>query len=204
MTDKTNLPSFDDIMKTASKPPEPKKPAAAAPPAEPPRPRRPGVPTFAEIIGSVELRPEDRAPRPPPRKPRKEERKMPVVVRRPPLGVAAGAPAAERAEQAASQPAGAAQPDEKAGRPPPTQPAQESAYAQPGADESGDFGALFAESEKSAGKPARLRMGQKVQARVAHAGAEIAYLDLGGKGEAIIDLRELRNDKGELTIHAGD
>jgi len=208
MTDKPNLPSFDDIMKSAAKPPEPepKKPPAAPPPSEPPRPRRPGVPTFAEIIGSVELRPEDRAPRPPPRRPRKEERKMPVVVRKPPLGGAAGTPPAEPAEQPTLQvaPSAPAQPAEKAGRPSPAQPVLESAYAQPGADESGDFGALFAESEKSAGKPARLRLGQKIQARVAHAGAEIAYLDLGGKGEAIIDLRELRNDKGELTIHAGD
>src|SRR2546429_422950 len=76
---------------------------------------------------------------------------------------------------------------EKASRPPPAHAIADSAYAQPGADESGDFGALFAESEESAHKPARLRLGQKVQARVAHVGAEIAYLDLGGKGEAIID-----------------
>src|SRR5919204_1089917 len=86
MTDKPKPPSFDDIMKAASRPPQPKelkKPVVA--PAETAR-RRPSVPTFAEIIGSVELRPEDRAPRPPPRKSRKDDRKMPVVVRKPPLG----------------------------------------------------------------------------------------------------------------------
>src|SRR5215470_1876267 len=89
MPDKSKPPSFDDIMKAASRPKEPerKEPQKpAAPPSEPPR-RKPSAPTFAEIIGSVQLRPEDRLPRPvPPRRPRKDERKMPEVVRRPALG----------------------------------------------------------------------------------------------------------------------
>src|SRR6266851_646315 len=205
MPDKSKPPSFDDIMKAASRPPEPerKEPKEpASPPAEPPR-RKPAAPTFAEIIGSVELRPEDRAPRPPPpRRPRKDERKMPVVVRRPALGkpedpvqppAAPGETGAAPAGEAAS---GA---EQRAAR-----PATESAFAEPGADEAGDFAALFAESEKSAHKPQKLRLGQKVQARIAHLGAEIGYLDLGGKGEAIIDLRELRNDKGELSVQPGE
>src|ERR671925_2450119 len=96
MTDKPKPPSFDDIMKAVSRPPEPVRKEVhkpVAPPAEAAR-RRPSVPTFAEIIGSVELRPEDRAPRPPPRKSRKDDRKMPVVVRKPPLGKAEDQPSA--------------------------------------------------------------------------------------------------------------
>src|SRR5919201_5354811 len=88
MTEKPKPPTFDDIMKAASRPPEPARkevPKPVTPLSEAAR-RKPAVPTFAEIIGSVELRPEDRAPRPPPRKPRKEDRKAPVVVRKPPLG----------------------------------------------------------------------------------------------------------------------
>ncbi|HKB75050.1 MAG TPA: S1 RNA-binding domain-containing protein [Myxococcales bacterium] len=204
MTDKSKPPSFEDIMKAASRPPEPerKEPKKPAPPPPEAAKRKPSAPTFAEIIGSVELRPEDRAPRPPPaRRPRKEERKMPVVVRRPSLGKreeAAQPPAA--APEEGSTPAGdAAAPEQGAAH-----AAPESAFAQPGADEAGDFAALFAESEKSAHKPQKLRLGQKVQARVAHVGSEIGYLDLGGKGEAIIDLRELRNDKGELLVQAGE
>ena len=204
MTDKSKPPSFEDIMKAASRPPEPerKEPKKPAPPPPEAAKRKPSAPTFAEIIGSVELRPEDRAPRPPPaRRPRKEERKMPVVVRRPSLGKreeAAQPPAA--APEEGSTPAGdAAAPEQGAAH-----AAPESAFAQPGADEAGDFAALFAESEKSAHKPPKLRLGQKVQARVAHVGSEIGYLDLGGKGEAIIDLRELRNDKGELLVQAGE
>src|SRR5919108_528800 len=195
MTGKPKPPSFDDIMKAVPRPPEPVRKEVhkpVAPPAEAAR-RKPSAPTFAEIIGSVELRPEDRAPRPPPRKPRKEDRKAPVVVRKPPLGkpeeqVAAAAAAAP--ERTSSTEAPRAVP--------------ESAYAQPGADEAGDFGALLAESEKTPRKQEKLRLGQKVAARVAHVGAEIAYLDLGGKGEAIIDLRELRNEKGELLVHPGE
>jgi len=198
MTDKSKPPSFEDIMKAASRPPEPerKEPKKPAPPPPEAAKRKPSAPTFAEIIGSVELRPEDRAPRPPPaRRPRKEERKMPVVVRRPSLGKRE-----EAAPEEGSTPAGdAAAPEQGAAH-----AAPESAFAQPGADEAGDFAALFAESEKSAHKPPKLRLGQKVQARVAHVGSEIGYLDLGGKGEAIIDLRELRNDKGELLVQAGE
>ena len=93
------------------------------------------------------------------------------------------------------------------------QPLAESVYAQPGADEeSGDFGALFAEAQKqrqaqqSAGgsKGGKLKPGQRVSAKIAHLGAEVAFLDLGGKGEAIIDLGELRNDKGDLVAQVGE
>jgi small subunit ribosomal protein S1 len=200
MPDKSKPPSFDDIMNAMSRPAEPerKEPKKPAAPPEPAR-RKPPVPTFAEIIGSVELRPEDRAPRPPPpRRPRKDERKMPVVVRKPALGKAddGGAPAAAPPEDAVRS-AEAAPAGEQA------RPIPESAFAQPAADESGDFAAMLAESEKAPQRQ-KLRLGQKVQARVAHVGAEIAYLDLGGKGEAIIDLRELRNEKGELLVQQGE
>src|SRR5919204_1450962 len=108
MTDKPKPPSFDDIMNATSRPPEPKEAKKpVAPPAEAAR-RRPSVPTFAEIIGSVELRPEDRAPRPPPRKSRKDDRKMPVVVRKPPLGKSEEQGTLTGAPEAVSAPAASA------------------------------------------------------------------------------------------------
>jgi small subunit ribosomal protein S1 len=206
MTDKPKPPSFDDIMKAASRPPEParkevRKPAVPA--VEPPK-RKPSAPTFAEIIGSVELRPEDRAPRPSPRKPRKEDRKAPVVVRKPPLGKVEDHGGAVQGALAHEQRGGQHGEEQAAPAEQPLHAIAESAYAQPGADEAADFGALLAESEKTPRKQERLRLGQKIAARVAHVGAEIAYLDLGGKGEAIIDLRELRNEKGEPLVHPGD
>src|SRR5262249_53080427 len=157
--------------------------------------------TFEEILAKSQPPPEGApASRPPPerksRPPRqKEERKMPVVVRKPALGATppAEAPLAEAAASG-EQPAAAEQP----------RPAEvpESVYAQPGADENADFAALFAESGAQQ-KQGKLRAGQKVSARIAHLGGEVAFLDLGGKGEGIIDLRELRNDKGDLLAHAG-
>jgi small subunit ribosomal protein S1 len=86
----------------------------------------------------------------------------------------------------------------------PAQPLAESVFATPGADETQDFAALFAEQQQTQPRQGRLRPGQKVQAKVAHLGAEVAFLDLGGKGEGIIDLRELRNDKGEMLVQVGE
>jgi small subunit ribosomal protein S1 len=195
MPEKNKPPSFADVLSSLEKPAKAEKPAAAAAPVEPKK--RPPTPSFAEIIGSVELRPEDRAPRPTPRKPRKDERKMPVVVRKPTLGKPAEAPhepAAAAAEAFAEAPSA---------EPRTLQPMPDSVYAQPSADESADFGALLAQSDV-APRPGRPRLGQKLHAKVLHVGAEIAYLDLAGRGEAIIDLRELRDEKGELSVHPGD
>ncbi|GAC1605113.1 MAG: hypothetical protein NVS4B10_18440 [Myxococcales bacterium] len=86
----------------------------------------------------------------------------------------------------------------------PAQPLAESVFATPGSDEAGDFAALFADHQDTQPRQGRLRPGQKVQAKVAHLGAEVAFLDLGGKGEGIIDLRELRNDKGEMLVQVGE
>src|SRR5207237_2996131 len=120
----------------------------------------------------------------------KEDRSMPIVVRKPTLG----APAPSEPPASTSQSA------ENAAQKTVEDPG--SVYAQPSPEENADFAALFAESEQQ--KPGKLRVGQKIPARVAHLGAEVAFLDLGGKGEGIIDLRELRNEKGDLLAHAGE
>ena len=176
-------PSFEEVLQGV-RVEEPK------PPAEP---KRSAQPTFEEILESV--RPSSESPRPPQqgkrRPPRqKEERRMPIVVRKPTLG----APAPSEPPASTSQPA------ENAAQKTVEDPG--SVYAQPSPEESADFAALFAESEQQ--KPGKLRVGQKISARVAHLGAEVAFLDLGGKGEGIIDLRELRNEKGDLLVHAGE
>jgi small subunit ribosomal protein S1 len=111
---------------------------------------------------------------------------MPIVVRKPVLGSAPPPPAS---------------PEPGARSPEPAVP-DESVFAKPTAEENVDFGAMLAEAEQQ--KPGKMRPGQKVTARIAHLGAEVAFLDLGGKGEGIIDLRELRNDKGDLLAHPGE
>ena len=115
---------------------------------------------------------------------------MPIVVRKPTLG-----------QPAPSAPPEAPGASLQAPGQPPAAPA-ESVFAQPTAEENVDFAAMFAEVEQQ--KPGKLRAGQKVTARIAHLGGEVAFLDLGGKGEGIIDLRELRNDKGDLLAHPGE
>src|SRR3954466_7230854 len=182
-------PSFEDILEGAAvEPPRQKAP--------PPPPRKPAQPTFDDILAAAQ--PSEAGSRPPPerrsRPPRqKEERKMPGVVRKPTLG----APAASEAPAAQGESGVETAP---AAKPAPEDPG--SVFAQPSAEENADFASLLAESQQQ--RPGKLRPGQKISARVAHLGGEVAFLDLGGKGEGIIDLRELRNDKGDLLMHAGE
>ena len=178
-------PSFEEVLQGVS----------VEEPKAPPAPKKSAQPTFEEILEAA-ARPASEASKPPAperksRPPRqKEERKMPIVVRKPTLGAA---PSAEPA------PAGA-QPAESA----PPKPADDpgSVFSHPSPEENADFAALFAETEQQ--KPGKLRVGQKLSARVAHLGGEVAFLDLGGKGEGIIDLRELRNDTGDLLVQVGE
>ena len=178
-------PSFDEIMQGVSEPPKP------APPKPPEK--KSAQPTFEEILAKAQpvaepSRPPERRSRPPRQK---EERKMPIVVRKPTLG--APPPPAEasdlRPQASGEETAKPSVPDE-------------SVFARPSAEESVDFGAMFAEAEQH--KPGKLRPGQKISAKIAHLGGEVAFLDLGGKGEGIIDLRELRNDRGDLLVHPGE
>ena len=175
-------PSFEEILQGVPVE-EPKEPKPAAP-------KKSAQPTFEEILESAKP---PRASTPPPaerksRPPRqKEERKMPIVVRKPTLG--------------AAPPSGPAAPAEE--RPAPKSPDDPgSVFAQPSPEENADFAAMLAETAQQ--KPGKLRPGQKVSARIAHLGGEVAFLDLGGKGEGIIDLRELRNEKGDLLVQPGE
>jgi small subunit ribosomal protein S1 len=63
----------------------------------------------------------------------------------------------------------------------------------------------FAEMlEQSLGRRVELKPGQKVEATVLQIGPEWAFLDVGQKGEGVIDVRELRDAEGHLTLAAGD
>src|SRR5258705_6267663 len=66
-----------------------------------------------------------------------------------------------------------------------------------------DFATLFEQSHKNAPK-ARLRTGDAVKGKLLHMGDEWAFLDVGGKGEAIIAMAELRDHEGNLTAKEGD
>jgi len=68
-----------------------------------------------------------------------------------------------------------------------------------------DFAALLAESEASESRQRQIAVGDVVRGRVIAIGQATAFVGIGGKGEATIDLAEFRNpDTGELTLAVGD
>lgn len=58
--------------------------------------------------------------------------------------------------------------------------------------------------EQSLGGSIQLEPGQKVEAKVLQIGAEWAFLDVGQKGEGVLDIKELLDAEGNLTVAEGD
>jgi small subunit ribosomal protein S1 len=50
----------------------------------------------------------------------------------------------------------------------------------------------------------RFEEGQTVRGTVVALRADVAFVDIGGKGEATIDIEELRDDEGDLEVEVGD
>lgn len=67
-------------------------------------------------------------------------------------------------------------------------------------DPTEDFAAMFEASLQ----PRRLERGQTVEGTIVGIGPEVAFVDVGGKGEATIDIDELRNPDGTVELHVGD
>jgi small subunit ribosomal protein S1 len=63
-----------------------------------------------------------------------------------------------------------------------------------------DFATLFEASIKAR----RLEKGQTVDGTVVAIGPEVAFVDVGGKGEATIDIQELKDADGALEVAVGD
>ncbi len=63
-----------------------------------------------------------------------------------------------------------------------------------------DFAAMFEASLKAK----RLEKGDLVEGVVVAIGPEVAFVDVGGKGEATIDIGELKNEEGQLEVAQGD
>ncbi len=72
--------------------------------------------------------------------------------------------------------------------------------APPPAGEEEDFAALFAASLE----PVVFETGQLVKGVVVLIGRDVAFIDVGGKGEATMDLAELKDEDGQLTVEVGD
>ena len=63
-----------------------------------------------------------------------------------------------------------------------------------------DFATMFEASIKAR----RLERGQTVEGTIVGFGAEVAFVGVGGKSEAQIDLAELKDDDGRLEVKIGD
>lgn len=67
-------------------------------------------------------------------------------------------------------------------------------------DQSEDFAAMFEASVLAK----RLEQGELVEGRIVAIGPEVALVDVGRKGEAVMDIAELKNADGEFEVAVGD
>jgi small subunit ribosomal protein S1 len=63
-----------------------------------------------------------------------------------------------------------------------------------------DFAAMLEASLQAK----QLEKGEPVEGRIVAIGPEAALVDVGGKGEAVIDVAELKNTEGEIEVAVGD
>jgi len=63
-----------------------------------------------------------------------------------------------------------------------------------------DFAAMFEASVKAK----RIERGQTIEGTIVAIGAEVAFVDVGGKGEATIEIAELKDAEGVLEVAVGD
>src|SRR6266446_1243475 len=50
----------------------------------------------------------------------------------------------------------------------------------------------------------RIEKGQTIEGTIVAIGPEVAFVNVGGKGEAVIEIAELKNDEGALEVAVGD
>jgi small subunit ribosomal protein S1 len=67
-------------------------------------------------------------------------------------------------------------------------------------DQQEDFAAMFEASVKAR----RFERGETIEGVIVGFGQEVAFVDVGGKGEAQIDLEELKDAEGDIEVSVGD
>ena len=63
-----------------------------------------------------------------------------------------------------------------------------------------DFAAMFEASQRAR----RIAQGQTIQGTIVAIGPDVAFVDVGGKGEATIDVAELKDADGDIEVAVGD
>ena len=151
-------------------------------------------------------------PRPAPKAEKAREEKKGggplVVVRR-----ASGAVETRTIDDSKDKPAAAPAPEEGAAAAPAAAKVEPVVVAKPAplpsvadaVDEKESFAEMFEAAGKD-GLPSRksLRVGEKVKAKIFQLGADTAFVSIGGKSEAMIELQELKDDEGILRLGVGD
>lgn len=66
--------------------------------------------------------------------------------------------------------------------------------------DSEDFAAMFEASLKAK----RIEQGQTIEGTIVAIGPDVAFVDVGGKGEATIDVAELKDEEGDIEVAVGD
>jgi small subunit ribosomal protein S1 len=67
-------------------------------------------------------------------------------------------------------------------------------------DQTEDFAAMFEASIRAR----RYEKGQMIEGTIVAIGPEVAFVDVGGKGEAQVDVAELKDDDGDIEVSVGD
>ncbi|MGO9830707.1 MAG: S1 RNA-binding domain-containing protein [Myxococcaceae bacterium] len=179
------------------------------------RARGAGVPRPSQTPTSSSAPPEPTVPAAegspaPVAKPRRPERRRPqgplVVVRRA-TGVVETRELTERPEPPAASveaPAVpvAAEPVHAPEVVPPIRP--QTRHVEEPPPEDGSFADMLAASEKHEAPVRRVRVGEKVTGTIFQLGADTAFVSLGGRSEAMIELRELKDEEGILRLGVGD
>src|SRR3954454_19729522 len=75
-----------------------------------------------------------------------------------------------------------------------------SALRNPVADPEDDFATMFEASLKAK----RYERGQTIEGTIVAIRPEVAFIDVGGKGEATIEIAELKDEEGGLEVAVGD
>jgi small subunit ribosomal protein S1 len=71
-------------------------------------------------------------------------------------------------------------------------------------DEQEEQSEEFAAMLEASLKPKRFERGQTIEGRIVGFGQDVAFVDVGGKGEAAIDLAEVKDADGNLEVKVGD
>jgi small subunit ribosomal protein S1 len=162
--------------------------------------------TFGDAMLGIPSGGKDRDDGPREKKEKKEPRsKGPlVVIKRASGAVETRAPEAEaeKPEPKSDEPAVEVKPAAPAVEVKPA-PAPSSALYEE-VPENQSFAEMFEQSGKEGLSRRAAKVGDKVKAKIFQLGADTAFVTLGGKSEAMIDLNELKDDEGILRFGVGD